>query len=157
IRVDRARPEGYSAEHVLHELLTTELLLNVWEAAQVELGFELLQIERRSIPSQRGFAIKTKVRETSLEPDAWFVYRREGKGMMCCFCELDAGTMTRHQLGAKFWRYDSWARSSRGREFLVDIYRRHGAQNPHPGFRILAVTCDRQKSNDHRRLEMLLG
>jgi hypothetical protein len=87
IRVDCARPEGYSAGHVLHELLTTELLVNVWEFTQVNSGFELLQTERRSIPSQPGFAIEARGRSGRLEPDAWFVYRQEGKGMMCCFCE----------------------------------------------------------------------
>jgi hypothetical protein len=155
IRVDRARPEGYSADHVLHELLTTELLLNVWQAMQVESGFQLLQTERRSIPAQPGFIFETRGRATRLEPDAWFAYRHEGKGMMCCFCELDAGTMTKDQLKAKFWRYEMWATSLRGREFLIDLYRRHGAKSPHPAFRILVVACDREQNHDHRRLVML--
>ena len=155
IRVDRSRSEGYSADHVLHELLTTELLLNIWEFTQAESGFELLQTERRSIPSQPGFAIEARGRSGRLEPDAWFVYRQEGKGMMSCFCELDAGTMTKDQLKAKFWRYESWATSCRGREFLVDLYRKHGAENPHATFRILAVACDREQNNDHRRISVL--
>ncbi len=155
IRVDRARPEGYSADHVLHELLTTELLLNVWESTQTNPGFELLQMERRSIPSQPGFVIDTRGGQTRLEPDAWFLYRQEGKGMMCCFCELDAGTMTKEQLRAKFWRYEAWAGSSQVQQFLIHLYRKHGAENPKPVFRILAVACDREQNHDHRRLGML--
>ena len=155
IRVDRARPEGYSADHVLHELLTTELLLNVWESTQTNLGFELLQTERRSIPSQPGFLIDTRHRQTRLEPDAWFVFRQEGKGMMCCFCELDAGTMTKDQLKAKFRRYETWASSSSGREFLINLYRCHGAYDPRPTFRILCVACSRERENDEQRLRLV--
>jgi hypothetical protein len=32
IRVDRSRQEGCSADHVLHDVLTTEFMLMVWEA-----------------------------------------------------------------------------------------------------------------------------
>lgn len=155
IRVDRHRPEGYSAEHVLHELLTTELVLNVWESTKSGSGFELLQAERRSIPSQPGFVIDTRGRQTRLEPDAWFLYRQEARGLMCCFCELDAGTMTKNQLRAKFWRYDAWAASNRGQEFLSDLYRRHGAETPRPAFRILTIVCDRAPNSDHRRLDLV--
>jgi hypothetical protein len=155
IRVDRARPEGYSADHVLHELLTTELLLKVWESSQAESSSELLQTERRSIPSQPAFVIETRGRVTRFEPDAWFIFRHAARGLMCCFCELDAGTMTKEQLTAKFWRYEDWATSSRGREFLIDLYRRHGAEHPHPNFRILAVACDRAKDSDHLRIRIL--
>src|SRR5688572_14057477 len=44
IRVDRVRPKGYSAEHVLHELLITELLLNVWNAALFPLNRSSLSL-----------------------------------------------------------------------------------------------------------------
>jgi hypothetical protein len=60
--------------------------------------------------------------------------------------------MTKDQLRAKFWRYETWAASCRGREFLMDLYRREVAEDPRPTFRILAVASDREPNCDHRRL-----
>ena len=140
---------------MLHEVLTTELLLNIWETAQANLGFEILQTERRSIPSQPAFVINTRGCKTRLEPDAWFLYHQERKGMICCFCELDTGTMTKDQLKAKFWRYDAWATSNQGQEFLIDLYSRHGALTPKATFRIVVVACDRQQKNDRQRLSTI--
>lgn len=155
IRVDRLRSNGCTADHALHELLTTELLLSVWQCSQNNPGFEVLQTERRSIPSQSAFDIEARNGKTRLEPDAWFVSRHHGKGIMYWFCELDAGTMTKDQLKAKFWRYDRWTNSQCGRDFLVQVYQRHGAENPRPAFRIVLVSCDRELNHDERRLEIV--
>ena len=155
IRADRGRPEGYSAEHVLHELLTTELLLDVWECSQAGTGFQLLQTERRTIPSESEFALEIRARRTGIEPDAWFVYRQEGKGIMCCCCETDVGTMSKNQLKAKFGRYEHWVTSARGKRFLMELYRSHGAQNPRPTFRLLTIACDRNRTRDNKRLDLI--
>lgn len=142
-RRSRASGEGYTAEHVLHEVLTTEFLLNVWETVHGRDDLELLQVERRSLAKNPGLQIGKSARNRALRPDGMFVFRQAGRGMCCCFVELDLGTMNREQLETKFQRYDDWSRSTTGCEFLLGFYERHGARTPRPEFRILVVTTGR--------------
>jgi hypothetical protein len=154
IRVDRARREGFSAEHLLHEIWLTEFLLNVWQTDQRRDDLRLLQIERRSLPLQPAFNVTVGRRQTRLEPDALFVYRQEGRGLMCCLLELDMGTMTPRQLRAKFLRYEAWSESPAGNDFLLHTYLSYGAKNPRPMFRLVMVLRDGRDSQ--KRLQRLL-
>lgn len=147
IRVERGRQLGRSAEHVLHEVWLTEFLLGVWQTAESRGDLALLQTERRSLAGHPAFDLGHR---RTLEPDALFVYRERG-GMMCCLVELDRGTMGPEQLKRKLHRYESWSHSIAGQRFLADLYRRHGAAEPKPMFRVLFVVADRQ-GNDPRRL-----
>jgi hypothetical protein len=85
-----------------------------------------------------------------------FVYCHNG-GLMCCFLELDNGTMSLRQMRSKFIRYGDWARSSRGIEYLRGLYGCLGAVDPKPKFRVLIVTRHRLAGTDHGRLESLLN
>lgn len=152
-RGDRRRPEAYSPDHVLHEILTTEFLLNVWQATQQRDDLELLVVQRRALERHPAFLVDDNQR-SRLKPDAMFLYRERG-GLMCCFLELDNGTMSLRQMRSKFAQYDAWARSSLGQGFLLSLYRAHDAVHARPAFRVLVVTRSRLAGGDSRRLDAL--
>ena len=70
--------------------------------------------------------------------------------MMVCCVEMDTGSMNKKQLRAKFARYHAWAESDEGKRFLLELYRRHGAINPRPSFRLLVVAKDRGDHDEGR-------
>lgn len=88
-----------------------------------------------------------------------FLYRQNGSGMMCCFAEIDLGTMSRWQLEAKFRRYDVWRESKQGTQYLKSIYSHFGAMNPRNAFRILFVDASGNGSEyqvtESNRLEFI--
>lgn len=136
---DRKRSEGISAQHILHELFTTEFLLMAWETVQKQNDLELLKVERRSLVKHPAFRFSFAGKQTRLEPDGMFLYRQNGAGMMCCFVEIDLGTMSRRQLEAKFQKYQVWGDSEQGTQYVKSTYSHFGATNPRNAFRILFV------------------
>ena len=157
-RVDRRgrdAQEGYSADHILHEILITEFLLAVWQTVQAKPDLELLTIQRRSLAKHSAFRLAAGKYRSRLIPDAMFLFRQTGGGMVCCFLEMDNGTMNRKQIARKYQRYVAWSNSPSGQQYLIDLYRQHGAENPRPVFRLLVVASDRTDQNDHRRLREL--
>ena len=74
---------------------------------------------------------------------------------MLCRVEMDTGSMNRKQLQAKFSRYSSWAQSEGGKEYLLDLYRRYGATDPRPWFRLLVIAKDRGDNDERRVAEVL--
>jgi hypothetical protein len=155
-RRGRHSREGYSAEHVIHELFISEFLLGVWQTVQGRPDLELLTIQRRSLAKHPAFEITEVGRPTRLQPDALFLFRQVGGGMVCCFVEIDRGTMNVRQITAKFRRYATWARSDSGQSYLIELYRRHGATDPRPNFRILLVADDRNGSTGNDRMVDLI-
>ena len=154
---DRRRSEGARAAHIVHELCVTETLLMLWEATQQRVDLELLGVERRSLCVHPSFRMAVSGRRTRLEPDAFFVLRQQGTGMAACFLEVDAGTCTRRQLEIKWRRYREWSASQRGREFLIEQYRKHGAQQPRPTFRVLVVACGQVPGRNDKGLQDLIA
>lgn len=151
IRNDRSRTNGHSADHVVHEVLTTEFLLSLQQSVDATDGVELLRTERRSLAKHPSFRVKVKGRRTRLIPDAMYLRREKGRGMICSFLEIDTGTMRREQIEAKFARYEAWDKSRAGNEYLLDLYRQYGSKNPKPAFRIALVVCgDPMIDEDHR-------
>lgn len=140
ICIDRFRRDGLSGQYILHELEVTEYLLAVWHSTQLNDDRDLLQVERRSLTSHPSFQVALRSKMSRLEPDAMYVIRQRGKGMMCHLLELDRGTMTERQLKAKFFRYESWLQSNCGRAYLIELYRQCGAKKPLPHCRISFVT-----------------
>lgn len=155
-RKGRHSKEGYTAEQVLHEILLTEFLLAVWQTVQGRPDLELLTMQRRSLAKHPAFEVVTGSRSSRLQPDALFLYRQKDRGMLICCVEMDTGSMNRKQLRAKFGRYRAWAESEPGKKLLVDLYRRYGATNPRPTFRLLAIAKDRGE-NDERRVADVLA
>jgi len=156
IRVDRSRKNGYSADHILHEVWLTEFLLTVSQRVDDGQNLTLPRIERRSMSAHPAFRVSTLGRQTWLEPDAMFLIRCPDRGMMCCFVEIDTGTMTPRQLHTKLQRYNYWQASAEGRSFLYDLYRRHGAHKPLATFRLLIVAAH-YAGKDQRRLDQWLS
>lgn len=155
VRVDRHgrhTQEGYTADHILHEILITEFLLAVWQTVQARIDLELLTIQRRSLAKHSAFRLAGGKRRSRLIPDGMFLIRYKTGGMICVFLEIDTGSMNRKQLKAKFRRYASWADSEDGQRYLIDLYTRHGATAARPVFRLMAVVKDRANIDDQRRL-----
>ena len=152
---DRRRSEGQSAQHVLHEIFITEFLLMAWEAAQTHDDLEILMMQRRSLAKHDAFKVVVAGRSTRLQPDGMFLYRQQGKGMMCCFVEMDLGSMSLRQMDAKFRRYQAWSESANAMSFLKSLYARNGASNPTANFRILMVIGGRDQKAEQRRLAHL--
>ena len=160
VRVDRRgrnSQEGYSADRVIHEILTTEFLLAVWQTVHSGTDLELLTIQRRSLVKHPAFRLAVSNRPTQLIPDAMFLFRQSGGGMACCFVELDNGTMNAKQIRAKYARYAAWSHFPTGQQYLIDLYRRHGAAEPRPMFRLLIIARSRTGKDDERRMTELMA
>ena len=155
-RRGRNSREGYSADRILHEILTTEFMLAVWQAVHGRADLTLPTIQRRSLAKHPAFRLAVNGRQTRLVPDAMFLFRQTGGGMACCFVEMDNGTMNRKQIRAKYARYAAWADSTAGRQYLINLYRRQGAAEPRPIFRLLVIARSRTGKDDERRLKELM-
>lgn len=73
--------------------------------------------------------------------------------MMACLVEIDTGTESERQLRMKLERYEAWAGSRIGREYLLDAYRKHSARDPQPDFRLLFVLTG--AGNQRERMKMI--
>jgi hypothetical protein len=159
VRVDRRGRqslEGFSAEHVVHELFTTEFLLGLWQTVHGRPDLELLTVQRRSLATHSAFRVNVAGRAGRVIPDALFLFRQRDAGMICCLLEIDLASMNRKQLRTKFGRYAAWAQSAAGQQYLIDLYQRHGAKDPKPAFRLLVVARSRTEAGDEGRLMELL-
>ena len=90
-RVDRRghnAHEGYAADRIIHEILTTEFLLAVWQTVHGRTDLELLTIQRRSLAKHPALRVAINGHDTRLIPDAMFLFRHTGGGMVCCFVEM---------------------------------------------------------------------
>ena len=155
VRIDRRghdAKEGYSADRIIHEILTTEFLLAVWQTVHKRADLELLTIQRRSLAKHPAFRLAINGHHTRLIPDAMFLFRQTGGGMVCCFVEMDNGTMNKKQIREKYTRYLGWAQSTGGKQYLIDLYRHHGAAEPRPTFRLLVIARSRTGKDDQRRM-----
>lgn len=148
------RRRQYSMQHVVHELFVTEFMLSVWEAAQNSAIIELLNVQRRSLVKHPAFQLPAS--RGRLIPDGMFLVRSRAAGMICTFLEIDTGSMNPRQMEEKFRAYADWSDSANGRDFLVDLYRRHGAANPRPTFRIAVACGGRVGVNVQSRMQALL-
>lgn len=153
---DRRRSDGSSAQHVLHEIFLTEFLLLAWEGTQQRDDLEILTTQRRSLKKHPAFNLVVGGRHTRLEPDALFLHRQRDKGMMCCFVELDLGSMTPRQIAKKLARYRAWSESGAAASYLKGLYERHGARTPTTAFRLLFVIASKTRSATRRRVNRLM-
>ena len=154
-RVDRGGrsiQEGHAAEHIIHEILITEFLLALWQTVHGRADLELLTIQRRSLAKHPAHRVAINGRNTRLIPNAMFLFRRTGGGMVCCLVELDNGTMNKKKIRAKYAGYLAWSQSAAGKQYLIDLYRRHGAAEPRPTFRLLVIARSRTGKDDQQRM-----
>ena len=136
----------------MHEILITEFLLAAWQTVRSRLDLEIPTVERRSLSSHPAFQLAVGRRRSRLIPDAMFLFRQTGGVMICCFVEMDTGSMNPKQIEMKYRRYEAWSRSTVGQEYLLDLYRRSGATKPRPVFRVLMIGKNRTGNDDARRL-----
>lgn len=160
VRIDRRghnAQEGYSADHIIHEILITEFMLAVWQTVHGRADLKLLTLQRRSLAKHAAFRVVVGGHHTRLIPDAMFLFRHTGGGMACCFVEMDNGTMNEQQIREKYARYLAWSQSVGGKQYLLDLYRSHGAREPRPMFRLLVVAHGRTGQDDQQRMGELLA
>ena len=131
-------------------------MLAVWQTVHGRADLELPTIQRRSLAKHPAFRLAVNGRQTRLVPDAMFLFHHTGGGMVCCFVEMDNGTMNQKQIRAKYARYTAWAGSAAGKQYLIDLYRRHGATEPRPTFRLLVIARSRTGKDDERRMTELI-
>jgi hypothetical protein len=156
-RQGRSAQEGYGSDRLIHEILTTEFLLALWQTIQSRQDLKLLSVQRRSLAKHPAFAVMIGGKLSRLIPDALFVFSQQDQGMCCCFLELDNGTMNAKQIRRKFLRYENWTRSQQGQRYLSGLYQQHGAKDPRPAFRLLMVARSRTGQADDSRLAELLA
>ncbi len=156
-RQGRSSREGYSADRIIHEILTTEFLLAVWQTIHRRTDLELLTIQRRSLAKHSSFQVTVGNRQSRLVPDAMFLFRHASGGMVCCFVEMDNGTMNRKQIRAKYNRYAAWAASTAGKEYLLNLLPPSRGYRPTADFRLLIVARSRTGNDDQRRMQELRG
>jgi len=144
---------GFSIHHVYHELACTEFLLRVHEAAKTT-GIELLEMQRRSLVKNEAFRLPGRS-GSRLVPDGMFVLRMS-QGMICTFLEIDTGSMSTKAVAEKLRRYAQWGETERGRDFVVDTYRKHGAASPQARFRVAIICGGDSQAESQRRLNALM-
>ena len=66
------------------------------------------------------------------------------------------GEMNAKQIISKLKRYEAWAKSEPAQQYLISLYREHGAKNPRSTFRVLFVCDDRASTGGMNRLSELM-
>lgn len=151
--LDRKRTSGVTSHHILHELLITELLLMIWEAAQGREDFQLVTIQRRSLLKDNNLELTITGRRTRLQPDGVYVSQRISRPPMVTFLEMDLGTMSLKQMTAKFRRYHAWTTSECGSRYLKAQVSQYGLGRIR--MRILVMVAGINPVAEQRRLAQL--
>ena len=60
--------------------------------------------------------------------------------------------MNEEQIRKKYARYLAWSQSFGGKQYLIDLYRHHGATDPRPTFRLLVIARSRTGQDDQQRM-----
>ena len=111
-----------------------------------------LTLQRRSLAKHAALRVVVGGHHTRLIPDAMFLFRHTGGGMACCFVEMDNGSMNEQQIREKYARYLAWSQSAGGKQYLLNLYRSHGAKEPRPMFRLLVIAHGRTGHDDQQRM-----
>ncbi len=108
-----------------------------------------------AIPWQERFGFIHHAAFRRLVPDYGFLLQH-ATGRLVCFVEVLSGEESPTRMGDRLRRYADWALLPDTEDFLADLYRRHGAVDPRPQFRLLCVVQDRRTGYDDTRLVQLL-
>ena len=138
------RPAG---SHLLHELLITEVAVMLREAEAKRSDLAIVWRQRFDLRAEPAF--------TSIVPDYAFLFR-SGSGQLAALTEVSCGEESTTRLAQKLLNYAEWASSSASQEFLLNLYRDHGAQRPRPRFRLVFVVQNRRSGRDEIRLRQVL-
>lgn len=164
---EEKRERGRALDSILHELLLTELDLAAHQTVRSRGDLSLPMTERRYYRQDRRLTFTYQGVKRHLIPDAGFLLgvKRQGSAAggtspnadfatLFHAVEMDNATMSLPRFLDKLRHYELWSLSEQGQQYLVDLYRQHGASNPRASFRLLIVCHDKAKlhsGGDQRR------
>ena len=90
-----------------------------------------------------------------LVPDYAFLIKHTG-GLSVCFVEVSSGEESTTRFREKLLAYHLWSDTEATQQFLIELYRTHGASLPRPQFRLLCVMHSRLGQSDDARLLQLV-
>ena len=140
----RRRPSG---SHLPHELLITEFATLLHESARQLRGIE--------IPWEERFGFHFNPCFQGLVPDYAFL-TNQSEGQLASFVEVSSGEDSTTRLRQKLAAYTAWSQCDETRQFLLELYSRHGAARPRPQFRLLCIMHNRRGFSDNRSVEQLV-
>lgn len=129
-----ARRDDPKGDHVLHELLITEVAVARYEFFRADRDHKHLWEERFGLHTIAAFA--------DVVPDYAQAYRSP-HGCLIDFVEVLSGERSITRVQEKLQRWADWSESEAGQDFLLQSYRYFRAQNPRPVFRINIVAHNR--------------
>lgn len=136
-----------SGNHLSHEILNTEVAVLLQNCLTKE--------DPLLVPWQERFTLCRHPCFRDLVPDYAFLMAYP-RGQLVHFVEVSSGEDSTARLRAKLVAYANWSETEAGREFLLELYRSHGAAQPQPHFRILFVMHHRLGLGDEFRVGQLL-
>jgi len=142
----RPIPQSYTlpkGKQLLHDLMTTETAVSIYEFVQSQSKVQLLREDRFEL---WWTELLPKV------PDYSFLYQ-DRLGLNFCVLEMIAGEDSTQRIRECMRDYDLFLASDNGQQALNNLYRNHGAQNPQPEMRILCVTQNRNINQSARDKE----
>lgn len=140
----RRRPTG---SHLPHELLITEIAVLLKEAVR--------KLPKFAVPWQERFGFRRHECFGGLVPDYAFLLKHTG-GLSVCFVEVSSGEESTTRFREKLLAYQLWSDTDVAQQFLVELYRTHGASQLCPQFRLLCVMHSRLGQSDDARLLQLV-
>ncbi len=142
----RGVPDSYTppkGKDLLHELMTTETAVSIYEFIQSQSRIRILREDRFELWWTN---LLPKV------PDYSFLYH-DKLGFNFCVLEMIAGEDSTQRIRECLQDYDTFLLSADGQQAIKDLYRSHGAKNPQPEMRILCVTQNRNINQTARDKE----
>lgn len=130
-------PESYrepKGDHILHELLVTEVAVSRYAFFRTHREFTHLWHERFGFFNIDAF--------TDVVPDFAQGYRSP-QGDMIDFVEVLSGIRSITKVKEKLQKWGDWAESEEAAAFLVAKYKSFGSSNPKPTFRFTIVAHNR--------------
>ena len=157
------RTRGTSLNSLLHELLITEFDLALWQTVEQLRNVERLFVERRFFHRDKQLRYEHNGANRRVAPDSGFLLKTSPAelagsalskpSLLMHFTELDNGTMQPSRIREKYDRYDAWARSADGKDYLTSLYARYGQHTAKPTFRLLMIVhAKNDPAGDERRL-----
>jgi protein involved in plasmid replication-relaxation len=130
-----AHHEEPTGDHVLHELLVTQVAVARYEFFRGNGAYRHLWEERYGLHSIPAFA--------DVVPDYAQAFRGP-HGSLFDFVEVLSGERSITRVQEKLRKWADWSENAEARQFLIDSYRRFGAANPKPVFRLTIVVHNRK-------------
>lgn len=142
--VSRRHPSG---THLGHDLIGTELFLKFVESSRRIPGMSIAWSER--------FAFHRYPCFQTVIPDGALLIKHP-QGQLVYFAEVSSGEDSTTRLSEKLSSYELWTETDESKQFLIELYREHGAIQPRPQFRLLFVLHHRLGLSSDVRLRQLL-